>query len=159
MKKFFFILSILTFTFILSGCSNDYVKKLYSNESKIVSSANSFNLSIDSQKLSDNNFTGSFTLDGMDTLWSYDAPEDLSINLTTTLLLHNGASKLVLIDGNKKVQTLIEKKGENKKEVSEIIRLDLKKGENRIKILAKDNAKIDLTISCPIGTFKELGFQ
>ncbi|MGL4452262.1 MAG: hypothetical protein ACRCTZ_13850 [Sarcina sp.] len=90
MKKILVIATILFSSLFLFSCSKEYIQDVYSNDKKIASEVNSFNLNTKNQTVTNNNLSSSFTLEGMDTIWSYEAKEDSTSILTYSLTVHSG---------------------------------------------------------------------
>ena len=94
-------------------------------------------------------------MEGMDTIWVFDAEEDKSLDITYTMNVSSGKMKLVLINPKGDVSII----AECDTEMSEPIQstLNVESGNNRIKIVAGENTKFDIEISIQEGEFKELG--
>ena len=94
-------------------------------------------------------------MEGMDTIWVFDAEEDKSLDITYTINVSSGKMKLVLINPKGDVSII----AECDTEMSEPIQstLNVESGNNRIKIVAGENTKFDIEISIQEGEFKELG--
>ena len=94
-------------------------------------------------------------MEGMDTIWVFDAEEDKSLDITYTINVFSGKMKLVLINPKGDVSII----AECDTEMSEPIQstLNIESGNNRIKIVAGANTKFDIDISIQEGEFKELG--
>lgn len=94
-------------------------------------------------------------MEGMDTIWVFDAEEDKSLEITYIINVSSGKMKLVLINPKGDVSII----AECDTEMSEPIQstLNIESGNNRIKIVAGANTKFDIDISIQEGEFKELG--
>ena len=94
-------------------------------------------------------------MEGMDTIWVFDAEEDKSLEITYIINVSSGKMKLVLINPKGDVSII----AECDTEMSEPIQstLNVESGNNRIKIVAGANTKFDIEISIQEGEFKELG--
>ena len=94
-------------------------------------------------------------MEGMDTIWVFDAEEDKSLEITYIINVSSGKMKLVLINPKGDVSII----AECDTEMSEPIQstLNVESGNNRIKIVAGENTKFDIEISIQEGEFKELG--
>lgn len=152
MKKALAVVFIMML--VLTGCS---MGSIYSNEKKIASDNNSYNLDVKEQKIDGNKFTGNIEFEGMDTIWKYQAEEDSLIDITYLIKLTAGKAKLVLISLDGDVVDIVENTDKSDLMEASTTSLSLKKGENRIKLVAADNAKISFEIGIEVGDFFELG--
>lgn len=94
-------------------------------------------------------------MEGMDTIWVFDAEEDKSLDITYTINVFSGKMKLVLINPKGDVSIIAECDTEMSEPVQST--LNVESGNNRIKIVAGENTKFDIEISIQEGEFKELG--
>ena len=94
-------------------------------------------------------------MEGMDTIWVFDAEEDKALDITYVINVSAGKMKLVLINPKGDVSNI----AECDTEMSEPIQstLNVESGNNRIKIVAGENTKCDIEVSIQEGEFKELG--
>ena len=123
---------------------------------KIAGDTNTYNLSNYEQVQSDLHFTASVgKMEGMDTIWVLDAEEDMTVDITYQLSVFSGKMKLVLIDPEKEVSVIVECDSEMEETVQST--LDVKKGNNRIKIVAAENTEFDIDMTLSAGGLKELG--
>ncbi len=154
-------LAVLTLYIILTiaGCSNNSMLSIYDNDAKIASESNSFNLDNTKQKINGQNFIGTIErIEGMDTIWTFEAEENIELDMTYLLDVISGKAKLVLISPDNSLTTLIEITNES--EVTDYATnvLSIKKGLNRIKIIAGENTELNFDITIPSGDFKKIGF-
>lgn len=157
MKKIFLIICIL-FTIILSGCGNSR-NSLYTDKREILSENNSFNLSNTEQEISQDGYVGKMEFEGMDTIWRYDCATETQLEVTYLLSVFNGTAKLVLITPNGEIETIAEEGYENNDNELTTIKLNLEKGLNRIKLVAKSNAIINIQLKVSQGELYEIGFN
>lgn len=149
--------AVCTAACILAGCGTNPMLAIYDNDAKIASNTNTYSLTNVEQVHSDLHFTASVgKMEGMDTVWVFDAEEDTAVDITYQLNVSSGKAKLVLIDSEKEVSVIVECDSKMEEPVQET--LDIRKGNNRIKIVAGENTQfdIDFTISQG-GGLKELG--
>lgn len=149
--------AVCTAACILAGCGTNPMLAIYDNDTKIASESNTYSLKNVEQVHSDLHFTASVgKMEGMDTVWVFDAEEDTAVDITYQLNVSSGKAKLVLIDPEKEVSIIVESDSKMEEPVQET--LDIRKGNNRIKIVAGENTQfdIDFTISQG-GGLKELG--
>jgi len=154
-------LAVLTLSIILAlvGCSTNLMASVYDKDAKIASDSNSFNLYNTEQTIEGQNFIGTIEqIEGMDTIWTYEAEEDIELDMTYLLNVISGKAKLVLISPDSSLTTLIEVTNES--EVTDYATnvLSIKKGLNRIKIVAGENTELNFDITIPSGEFQEIGF-
>ncbi|RDU23197.1 hypothetical protein [Anaerosacchariphilus polymeriproducens] len=157
MKKFvgFILITML----LLSGCSSNYIASIYDNNKEIASLNNSFNIYSKKQSINDQHFIGNVKIEGMDTIWSYAAKENSDIDMTYNLRLVSGKVKLVLISPDNTITTLIECTDQSTLADYATNTLHIKKGKNRIKLVAGKNTELKFDISIPEGKFSELGIN
>lgn len=142
---------------ILSGCSNNSMNTLYSNDKKIASDSNSFNLNSDKQSIDGQAYNGKLEFEGMDTLWKYKADKDYKIDISYLLSVAKGKAKLVLIYPDGTVTNIEENTDKAKPNELSTTSLTLLKGENRIKLVGANKAQIDLEVKISEGEFEKLG--
>ncbi|MGL6202247.1 MAG: hypothetical protein ACRC3H_25310 [Lachnospiraceae bacterium] len=152
------VLLIVGSVMLLAGCSNQFANVNYSNEDKIASEYNTFNLFEEEQIIEGETFKGNAEIEGMDVIWTYDAEEAEDIDITYSLNARKGKAKIVLIKPDGAVETINENTSDLKTEDLTTKSLHLDKGENRIKLVASKGAEIEFDIAIPKGEFHELGF-
>lgn len=158
MKKYKHVVVFMVLAMILGGCSKNYMTSIYNDNEKISSNTNSFNLDIEKQNIEGQEFSGSIKkIEGMDTIWIYESDKDIELDMTYLLNVTSGKLKLVLITPDGSVTNLIEATKESDVLDYAINTLQVKKGINRIKMVANKNTSLKFNISIPSGEFKELG--
>ena len=155
MKKFMIL--ILIYTLLLTACSTNSITTLYGNEDEIASENNSYNLNEKEQTIKDQQYKGKIEFEGMDTLWTYDAKEDEDIDITYLITVISGKVKIVLITPDKTVSTIVENTSKSELNDYATNTLHIKKGMNRIKIVAEKNTDVELDITIPNGDFQKIG--
>ena len=141
---------------LMAGCASNPMVAVYDNDTKIASSTNTYNLINYDQTTENGHFTANVEkMEGMDTLWVFDAEEDVFLEITYTLNVYSGMVKLVLINPAGDVSIIAECDTEMAEPFQST--LNVESGNNRIKIVAGENTKFDIDISIPEGEFKELG--
>ena len=147
---------VLVMVCVAAGCGFNPMFAVYDNNAKIAGDTNTYNLSNYEQVQSDLHFTASVgKMEGMDTIWVLDAEEDMTVDITYQLSVFSGKMKLVLIDPEKEVSVIVECDSEMEETVQST--LDVKKGNNRIKIVAAENTQFDIDMTLSAGGLKELG--
>lgn len=153
-KKLF--AAVLTAVCFMTGCASNPMAAVYDNDTKIASNTNTYNLINYEQTLEDGHFTANVEkMEGMDTIWVFDVKEDMTLDITYTLNVSSGSAKIVLINPDGEVAVIAECDSEMTEPVQST--LDVKSGNNRIKIVTDRNTKFDADIMIPEGEFKELG--
>ena len=153
-KKLFAV--VLTTVCLMIGCASNPMVAVYDNDAKIASNTNTYNLINYEQSLEDGHFIANVEkMESMDTIWVFDVKEDMTLDIIYTLNVSSGSAKIVLINPDGEVEVI----AECDSEMTELVQstLDVKSGNNRIKIVANQNTKFDADIMIPEGEFKELG--
>lgn len=174
-QKHFLLTALFASALSLAGCSG-LGANAYNNERSIASDMNSYNLNNITQTSDDGTFSAQVgNMEGMDTIWTYDAENETSTELSYDITLYSGKLKLTLISPDKKVTTLVELDSEKDAEdhsasaqdssagtsacsASDTVSFSLEPGENRIKVVAGEDTRFDMNLSMPEGEFGELGF-
>lgn len=140
MKK---IIVVLMMAFLLVGCNNAYAKEEYDSLEKLASQGDHYS------KVSSvfNSIEGgySFTVsefDGRQTLFTWHLSEDFELTMEILGSLTDGTGKLVHVDADGNVTTLVEFDKETS--VAVIKNISLKQGRNDIKFAGYDCDNIDL---------------
>lgn len=153
-KKVFGAISIVVC--LITGCASNPMAAVYSNDQKIASETNTYNLDNVDQTIEDGHFMASVDkMEGMDTIWVLDAGEDTTLDITYTVSVFSGKMKLVLINSKGEISIIVECDTEMTEPVQRT--LNVEKGNSRIKIVADKNTKFDIDISISEGDFKNLG--
>lgn len=140
MKK---IIVVLMMAFLLVGCNNAYAKEEYDSLEKLASQGDRYS------KVSSvfNSMEGgySFTVskfDGRETLFTWHLSEDFDLTMEILCSLTDGTGKLVHVDADGNVTTLVEFDKETS--VAVIKNISLKQGRNDIKFVGYDCDNVDL---------------
>ena len=158
MKKLI-ISSCILCAVIFSGCELHIMNSIYSNENKISSETNSFTLNDNNQIINDQEYEGKINFEGMDTIWTFNAEEESEVEISYVLSVNKGSAKLVLIKSDGTLETLIESSSKAPNDNATSTKLSLKKGEHRIKLVAKNDAEIDLQFKASKGKINKIGFD
>lgn len=141
------ILFVLLVCIILTGCNNSFAQKEYNAIDKIVKTEDRY-----AKEFSVfNPIEGGYSLkaakfDGRETLWSETMEEDKDIELKIQMLLSDGTAKVVHIDEDDNVTTIIECTSESATNGYITQTVSLKRGLNRIKIVGKGCRDIELEL-------------
>lgn len=148
--------AVLVVVCLITGCGRNPMLAVYDDDAKIASNTNTYSLINYEQVQSDLHFTASVEkMEGMDTIWVFDAEKDTAVDITYKLNVSSGKMKLVLINPEKEVSVIAECDSGMEDFVSDT--LDIKKGNNRIKIVAGENTQFDIDFTISHGGLKELG--
>lgn len=143
MKKLKITLICLVCLFI-TACSNAFAKKEYDSDEKISQIEDHY-----AQELSVFNCVNgecSLTVskfDGRRTLWTETLDKSQNIDIKFSFSLSNGMAKIVHIDVNGNVTTIIECSPDTSADGFITKTVSLKKGQNRLKIIGYDCEDID----------------
>lgn len=160
MKKLLLIVAI--FALVLNGCSTNLMSlmsSIYNDEEKIASGTNSFSLNESEQKIEEQKFSGTVEFEGMQTIWTFDSEQDTEIDMNYLFKVSKGKAKLVLISPDETLTTLLETTKNSDVKDYAVNHISVKKGLNRIKLVAANNAKIEFDININYGTFNKLGME
>lgn len=144
MKKIRCLLVVLLCLF-MTGCSNEFAKQQYDSTDKIVqitdryAKSNSVYNPIDGgYKLTVSKF------DGRQTLWTDSLKEEQDIEIDIDFSLSAGKAKVVHIDAEGNVTTVIECVPETSTDGVVTKKVSLKSGKNRLKIVGYDCEDVEL---------------
>ncbi len=144
MKRMKFVfLMMLCLCFV--GCNNEFAETEYENAEKIADSGDRY-----SKEMSVfNHVNGEYTLtvskfNGRETLWTKSYKEACEVSLEVSLALSEGRAKLVHIDADDNVTTLVECAPETCSEEAVTVPVAMQKGENRLKIVGYDCKDLEL---------------
>jgi len=140
MKK---IIIVLLLAVCLIGCSNTYAKEEYDSQEKLASQGDRY--SKESSVFNPMEGGYSFTVsrfDGRQTLFTWNMSEDQELSMEFLFSLTDGTGKLVHVDADGNVTTLVECNVENSAAVIKTVYL--KQGRNDIKFVGYDCKYLDL---------------
>lgn len=143
-------------TMLCSACSSS-VDAVYNSNGKISGPSNTYNLNNDVQTIDGQDYEGVMEFGGMGTVWTYDASSEEEIDISYQLSVSEGDAKLVLISPDGTLTTLVENTSQSQQEEIEAVNVKIQKGENRIKLVATDQSKLELLLSAEVGEFHEIG--
>lgn len=144
--------AVLLSVCMIAGCAFNPMLAVYDDDKAIAGKSNTYNLNNYKAVSGKGRFTASAEkMEGMDTIWTFDAEEDKALDMTYMLKVFSGKLKLVLISPEGEV-TVIEECDTEMTEPAQST-LNVEKGENRIKIVAGENTKFDVDISIAEGEF------
>ncbi|MGL4737740.1 MAG: hypothetical protein ACRCW2_09840, partial [Cellulosilyticaceae bacterium] len=92
-----------------------------------------------------------------DTIWTYEATEDMTLEMTYVLNAIKGNVKLVLINPDGSLTDVIERSDQATFTDYATSTLSIKKGTNRLKLVGSKNCSVEFEITMSCGEFKALG--
>ena len=139
------ILLIIVFCFFMTGCSNKFAENEYDSAEKIIESEDRYA----KESSVFNSIDGGYSLvvskfDGRQTLWTDTLEESQSVEIELSFALTEGQAKIVHIDADGNVTTLIECTPETSTDGYVTKTISMPSGQNRLKIVGFDCENIDL---------------
>gem|GEM_PF-1651873 len=165
MKKLILMLCLIMVTctgcITISKIPNDLtgefdVNSIYSNDEKIAEDESSYNMFQATQNISDTSYEATFKIEGMIKIWEYDSEANEKIDISYMLSTTTGKAKLVLIEPDFEVRTIIENVSERTQTEMELSTFSLKEGRNMIKLVAYNQSNVDLEIKINAGEFSNI---
>ncbi|MGL5066255.1 MAG: hypothetical protein ACRC6T_00305 [Sarcina sp.] len=153
MKKIILMLGV-TFILGMIGCGNE-MESIFSDEIKIAQECDSYNINRDETIIDGKEYTRILEIEGMDTIWTYDAKEDMELDLEYFFRVDSGNAKLVFIDALGNIRLIAHSDISDTILAKQTKKLFLKKGRNRIKIVGKKKANLELEASIEEGDWSE----
>lgn len=146
MKKSCILFTIVLCLFI-TGCSNKFAENEYDSVEKIIESEDRYA----KESSVFNPIDGGYSLvvskfDGRQTLWTDTLEESQSVEIELSFVLTEGQAKIVHIDAEGNVTTLIECTPETSTDGYVTKTVSMTAGENRIKIVGFNCKNIDLKV-------------
>lgn len=153
-----YISILLLVAMLVTGCSNNDIPSIYNSDIKISSITNSYNLVNATQIIEGDKFTGEVEkFEGMDTIWTYEATDDMVLEITYLLNAVKGKVKLVLISPDGSLTNVIERSDYGTFTDYATSTIPIKKGTNRLKMVGSKDCSVQFELTIPCGKFKELG--
>lgn len=139
------ILLIIVLCLFMTGCSNKFAEDEYDSVEKITESEDRYS----KESSVFNSIDGGYSLvvskfDGRQTLWTDTLEESQSVEIDFSFVGTKGQAKIVHIDADGNVTTLIECTPETSTDGYVTKTVSMKTGENRLKIVGFDCENIDL---------------
>lgn len=144
MRKFRIVLLCLL-CLTMTACSNEFAKREYDSDEKIAQNTDHY-----AKEVSVSNSTnGEYSLtvskfNGRETLWEETIKENQDIEIDFDFSLSKGQAKIVYIDSEDSVTTVIECLPETSTDGFTTKTIPLKSGKNRLKIVGYDCEDIEL---------------
>ena len=139
------ILLIISLCLFITACDNQFAKQDYNSVEKIAGEEDHYA----KESSIFNPIEGGYSLivskfDGYQTLWSGKVKEEQEMEIDFSFSLSDGQAKIVHIDGDGNVTTVMECSPELSTDGFVTKTILLKSGENRLKIVGYDCKGIDL---------------
>lgn len=126
--------------YVVNNYAGNYQKSIYENNSKIIDKSDSYSYFNQVRSNIDGTLKSKFKFTGMDTIYNLDTKDGGTISINYNANIVSGKFKLVLINPDDEVTTIVEGTGKGTKKIS------LGNGEGRLKLVGK-NAKGDIELS------------
>lgn len=149
MKKLRFIL-IGLLCLLMTACSNEFAKREYDSDEKIAQTADRYAKEASVGNSTDQKYSLRVAkFNGRETLWEETSKENQDVEIDFSLSISNGQAKIVHIDKDDNVTTVIECSPDTSTDGFVKKTVSLKSGKNRLKIVGYDCEDIDLKIQYP----------
>lgn len=149
MKKKFVLLFCALFCFLclfMTACSNEFAAEEYDDNNKISQNDRyAKEMSVFNTEDGGYSFTAS-KFSGRETLWTKSLKADRDLEINFKFGLSNGKAKVVHVDSEGNVTTLIECTPDTSTDGFVTKTISLSSGRNRLKIVGYDCEDIDLTM-------------
>ncbi|MGL4731398.1 MAG: lipoprotein [Clostridium sp.] len=126
--------------YVINNYAGNYQKSIYENDSKIIEKSDSYSYFNQVRSNIDGTLKSKFKFTGMDTIYNLNTKDGGTISINYNANIISGKFKLVLINPDDEVTTIVEGTGKGTKKIS------LGNGESRLKLVGK-NAKGDIKLS------------
>lgn len=139
------IILLVILCLFLSGCNNEFAKKEYDSVEKIIQKEDRYA----KENSLFHSIEGGYELivskfDGRETLWANTIEENQNMEIEVSFSLSKGQAKLVHIDEEENVTTIIECLPDSSTDGLIAKTISLKSGKNRLKIVGYDCEDIEL---------------
>jgi hypothetical protein len=151
----FLLLALTTFTLIpllLTGCDSQSKDYLYEDDTKIAAETDNYFQYKSISNADGSDYTSTIKhFSGMETIWRLNAPSDTILTGNCDLSVLTGNVKLVLITPDNKITTILESTEDSSVQGLVTIELPVKKGLNRLKLVAKNKAELKMNLDLSEG--------
>ena len=96
-------------------------------------------------------------LEGMDTIWEFDADEAEEVNISYSLTVTSGKAKLVYVSPGGIVSTLAECIAGEESEKSASDSIEARAGENRIRLVGAEGTSLEYEFTADAGEVEPFG--
>lgn len=144
MKKYV-VLLFVSLCLLMTGCSNKFAEQEYDSIDKIIQKEDRYAKEYSAFSPIDGGYSLTVSkFNGRETLWSDIIEEEKAVELDFSFSLSEGRAKVVHIDAEGNVTTVIECSPENSTDGFVTKTISLKSGENRLKFVGYDCIDVDL---------------
>lgn len=144
MRRFRIVLLCLL-CLMMTACSNEFAKREYDSDEKIAQNTDHYAKEVSVANSTNEEYSLTVSkFNGRETLWEKTIKENQDIEIDFDLSLSKGQAKIVYIDSDDNVTTVIECLPETSTDGFVTKALPLKSGKNRLKIVGYDCEDIDL---------------
>lgn len=155
-KKISMLLGVLLLLFSM-GCGmeqTDPMTTIYSDETQLSNPYSKFDIGEIEQEIDGQSVNGKFEdMEGMVMLWTYDIEKETALELRYFLKVTQGRAKLVWVEPDGTVSTLMEFTKQNTMSDYAVVPLSLKKGLSRLKLVGTEDAVVEFDIHISEGEF------
>lgn len=142
---------------VMTGCALNTGARVYDNEKALSGQANSYNLVNYKGSHSGDMVGGSAKLlEGVDTIWEYDADETEEAEITYSLNVTSGKAKLVYVDPDGNVSLIVECSEEDGAQ-SGTESVAVKEGRNRIRLVGAQGTGLEYEFAADKGEAETFG--
>ena len=147
MKTYITLLSV-TICLLFMGCSNNFAEDEYDSADKIIEAEDRYSTEVLSGTNTDSGYSLTVSeFNGRETLWADTLEESLSVTFDISYSFAGGKAKLVHIDPEGTVTTLMECTADTSDENQVTKTILMASGKNRIKLVGFDVETLEVTMS------------
>ncbi len=158
-KRRAFFCAFLCFCFVVcqAACGSispeeDEMAEIYDDVEKLANNFSSYRMEDAEQTIDGMRMNGTFQkLNGMVMFWTYEPKEDTVVDIRYLLKVTFGKVKLILVDGNNRIETVTEMTRQENMEGSRTVTLSIKAGYNRLKLVGTQDAVVEYDIELNAG--------
>lgn len=141
------MLSMILLCLLMAACSNAFAEREYNSDEKISQTSDRYTKEVSVGNSTNRQYSltvGKFN--GRETLWEETLKENQDVEIDISFSLSNGRGKIVHIDKDDNVTTVIECTPDTSTDGFVTKTLSLTSGQNRLKLVGYDCENIDLKI-------------
>lgn len=151
----FLPLALTTFALIpllLTGCNSQSKDYLYEDDTELAAESDNYFQYKSNSNTDGPDYTSTIEhFSGMETIWRFNAPSDTTLTGNCDLSVLTGNVKLVLITPDNEITTILESTEDTSVQGLVTIELPVKKGLNRLKLVAKNKAELKMNLDLSEG--------
>lgn len=135
---------------LMTACGNEFARTEYDSDEKISESADRYTKEVSVGNSTNQNYSLTVKkFNGRETIWKKTLKENQNVEINISFRLSNGRAKIVHIDEDDNITTVIECSPDTSTDGFVTETLSLKSGKNQLKLVGYDCENIDLKIECP----------